>query len=727
MAGCLVTHGDGGLPAGWPTAASDSNAPSPRPPLSRGDLAFRGSLNGIPVGLRGQADGAARATGDLTFRIAWREIGEPPWQGLWQDTLWSQGWSRPATVAAVVGGRDLSIDLEGRSCRLRCRNNGEATWRTDLDLLDSEGLVLLSEPSLLLVPDPSTGALDGSPRPAESVFVGSSFLNDLLPTFRRAGVRWDRRRSCLSPADSRCRIAVGGLLGDEIASSPGNLLHDPCAFSSSRWKKAALHVVEDQGIAPDGSRSADLLVPDPTPGWHYLLQACADAPAATRLSGSVWLKGSGSASLQIATRHGLFPMATVDLTLGTMAGPNHPSRPAHLLLTDAGDGWRRLAFTVDAGAGSAAPALAIFAGDTRPGDGRTGILVWGAMLECADAPAPFHPGRGPAQDLLTLAPMSTNLCSLLLIHRPWGRDGAAGRSRPILVLGDQTMADPGLGLLAGTIERQDRERHGAVATTSLVWRDGLVHLFRNGLPCGSYSAAAPSPTAFHLGSHGTGPTYQGDLAALGWERSLTDSEVQVATLRMLGHIGHLPTVCWGDSLTDGVPGQIPYPDLLSLEADPLRQVENQGLYGKDSRAISAAFLADPGHGDLVLVLWLGRNNSWEPDRVLADLGSMIEAMPEPRRFLILSMIKGEGEGIGTTAHARLDELNRRFQEQWPERFLDISAPLMSAGDPASPTDQADLILGIVPGSLRCDHLHLTTAGNRIVAASVAAKLVELGW
>lgn len=113
-------------------------------------------------------------------------------------------------------------------------------------------------------------------------------------------------------------------------------------------------------------------------------------------------------------------------------------------------------------------------------------------------------------------------------------------------------------------------------------------------------------------------------------------------------------------------------------------------------------------------IWAGRNNFRKPDVVLRDIAAMVAHLGHDR-FLV-------GEILPSTrdtpeALAVLAALNSELAQRYGDHFVRLIGPLQAM---ATAEDAADLAKGIVPSSLRSDHVHLNDAGYRIVAAQFVA-------
>src|ERR1051325_9724155 len=92
-------------------------------------------------------------------------------------------------------------------------------------------------------------------------------------------------------------------------------------------------------------------------------------------------------------------------------------------------------------------------------------------------------------------------------------------------------------------------------------------------------------------------------------------------------------VCWGDSLTAGTGASKgnEYPSQLSRLTG--RPVVNTGIGGETSTQIVDRFLGNTKYHNDTLIIWLGTNNSFAPDAIVADVQRAIAKLAH-QRYLI---------------------------------------------------------------------------------------------
>lgn len=174
---------------------------------------------------------------------------------------------------------------------------------------------------------------------------------------------------------------TGESLGLLVEGAATNLLTYSEEFDNANWTKTDVTVTADVFVAPDGTATADKIIPDATTTFHRSLQN------PDLLSGSVYTYSCyfhaaefnyGYLYVDSAAEGRIFNLA--DGTLGSVI----IGAPDESTISDAGNGWYKCSITVTVGVG----ASGTWAGATNSassanilGDGVSGIYIWGAQLE----------------------------------------------------------------------------------------------------------------------------------------------------------------------------------------------------------------------------------------------------------------------------------------------------------------------------------------------------------
>jgi hypothetical protein len=179
-------------------------------------------------------------------------------------------------------------------------------------------------------------------------------------------------------------LAARGLLIEEART---NLLTYSEEFDDASWTKLNSSVTANAVVAPDGTLTGDLLIPNTTNAQHRLDQT----PTSTTTSQtfSVYAKAGGYnfVGLRIGGSGTSFNLST-----GAVSASGSGSVGS---ITAVGNGWYRCSIVVAAAAANdiarinvadAATPAASFAGD-----GFSGIYIWGAQLEAGAFPTSYIP------------------------------------------------------------------------------------------------------------------------------------------------------------------------------------------------------------------------------------------------------------------------------------------------------------------------------------------------
>jgi hypothetical protein len=168
---------------------------------------------------------------------------------------------------------------------------------------------------------------------------------------------------------------------------------------------------------------------------------------------------------------------------------------------------------------------------------------------------------------------------------------------------------------------------------------------------------------------------------------------------------------WGDSLTVNMVRDALTPRVTN------RQLFNGGVGGEISTAIKTRFLAS-GRRQITFI-WAGNNNPEDTATVTADVAAMVAELSHTD-YLVLGVINGDyaNRKVGGADYENILATNATLEATYGDKYYDIRTYLMSHYDPNSPQDVQDIADGIIPSSLRVDTIHLTPAGDVLVAEKV---------
>lgn len=113
------------------------------------------------------------------------------------------------------------------------------------------------------------------------------------------------------------------------------------------------------------------------------------------------------------------------------------------------------------------------------------------------------------------------------------------------------------------------------------------------------------------------------------------------------------------------------------------------------------------------VIWAGTNDFNNPTQVQASIASMVALLPSPKRHLVMSIVTGEGQGVGTTPYTQITALNTALATTYTpnNHYFDIRAYLVSQYNPSIPADVLDHNIDVTPYSLRAVDLSGTITGS----------------
>ncbi len=231
-------------------------------------------------------------------------------------------------------------------------------------------------------------------RASTGTFIGS---NGLIQSAAVDAARFDH-----DPITRACR----GLL---IEESRANLLKYSQEFENIAWTPFASTVSANAAVAPDGTTTADKLIPTVTSSQHYASSTITSA--ASTYTVTVYAKADGYNWLWFNTVGSGSP-ATDLCWFDVLNGVTGTAQAnATTSIQSMGNGWFRCvcswsAFTVGTPAIWIAVSTANNQSAAFSGDGTSGILIWGAQIEAGSFATSYIPTGASA---LT---RSADVCSI---------------------------------------------------------------------------------------------------------------------------------------------------------------------------------------------------------------------------------------------------------------------------------------------------------------------------
>ncbi len=179
-----------------------------------------------------------------------------------------------------------------------------------------------------------------------------------------------------------CNPTTGESLGLLVEEQRTNV----CTYSSEfspNWGNNAITVQSNVNVAPDGTQTADCLVPTTASTIHYVYPPTGTLTISTVYTYSVYAKANGFnyIFLQGNEGGGSYPKTFFNLSNGTIAvnGTGYTNS-----ITSVGNGWYKcsITFTTSSTSGSLlALGVSNTTDVTSTGNGFSGMYVWGSQVE----------------------------------------------------------------------------------------------------------------------------------------------------------------------------------------------------------------------------------------------------------------------------------------------------------------------------------------------------------
>jgi hypothetical protein len=191
-----------------------------------------------------------------------------------------------------------------------------------------------------------------------------------------------------------------------------NLITYSEQFDNAAWTKSNSTVTANAAVAPDGTTTADKILDTTSTTGHSTFQSTVITNGATYTL-SVFAKAAERTRVWVDIFGGT-TAAVFDLTAGTVLAVSSGKTAS---ITPYGNGWYRCAVTGAVADPFAYPNIGPTTGSTTnnqyTGDGTSGVLVWGAMLELGAYATSYVKTEAAAVTRLTDAASKTGITSLI--------------------------------------------------------------------------------------------------------------------------------------------------------------------------------------------------------------------------------------------------------------------------------------------------------------------------
>lgn len=307
----------------------------------------------------------------------------------WIDPRTGEAWLWKPTPDTPYRENDLGGGFTQFSFSL-VRQPGRPWWSTQ---------IVPNDPTVPLLVLDFQNAAYGRPPSRENITDILNFTRASTGTYR------DTDGVLKTAAVNVPRIDSNGLI---IEGARTNLAFRSQEIDNAVWSKTESTVSANVGTAPDGTVSADLIVPSVNNLDHRVRQTIAGVVSGNTYTPSVFLKRGGYSWARVSIGS-TFATNYIFVNLLTGALGLNTGVTGIAIESWANDWWRVSGSMVATGTGSGVLDIFPLNGNTFTtfaGDGTSGILAWGVQLEAGAGPTSYIPTTAAAvarsQDTVSL-------------------------------------------------------------------------------------------------------------------------------------------------------------------------------------------------------------------------------------------------------------------------------------------------------------------------------------
>lgn len=560
-----------------------------------------------------------------------------------------------------------------------------------------------------------------------------------------------------------------------------NLLLWTADYSNAVWTKTGVTRAAAAGTTMTGVSELERVTEDSSTGVHEITQTITKAASALRYAAAVDIKAGNSGTRNILLKvddgagnggYAIFSQAGAIVTDATGIGTAFTLLRA---VVQDNNGIKRavLQFTTNT-ATSLIFRVGLVSGTTQSytGDGASNVVIGWNQVEAGDF-ASFYSHNTSSQnfragdDLYSQVPDLPQEATFMFRVVPrWSYEQLHGftifrdRANSRITLAKQGTGINGVG--GGQMQFARTNAAGSQADQLLYPQfitgqacvvggvcdqtsvNGAVNGYFGCSPDTAIGGAFSAVTQPSMGNTGTTGSVNGQIIGLMWPRRLTPYEYKAASDALCDVSHTVSAVAFGDSLTAGAGGSVPWtayaqtlipaPSFIGNEGVGAQGTSLNGQMGLSPyfktypQILERLYLQPQAHSGKVII-YMGMNNvGIEPMVVRADIQTAVNKIREAGGdFIVVGVhnARDTTEDSGSANWTIKTAHNTWVTSTFGSRGVDYRPYLIAAGNPVA--DAADIAADRPPNSLMTDTIHPNSAGNLIIAQRIYAAMQAIGW